>query len=221
MVSLAYLITLVAVLVAVSRADEVANAKTEQVDEKWIYPSYYRRGWWGGNGLSLYAWNPYLYSRYSTVLGQSCFGATFYPVNWGLGTRYFVKANDGEGAHSVTRRAIDLDDAEQLVRRDAGETVTCSAHGAAPQTFSLKECVEAVNQMSEKKLSTASHGGCKVALVSGNEKVAPGLISAKDLQAGVHNILNACANPDTKEAGTSKSGTKIDEKQVAMILTKN
>ncbi|EFP84306.2 uncharacterized protein PGTG_10026 [Puccinia graminis f. sp. tritici CRL 75-36-700-3] len=44
MVSLAYLITLVAVLVAVSRADEVANAKTEQVDEKWIYPSYYRRG---------------------------------------------------------------------------------------------------------------------------------------------------------------------------------
>jgi hypothetical protein len=153
MVSLAYLITLVVVLVAVSRADEVANGKTEQVDEKWIYPSgYYRRGWFGANGLSLYGWNPYLYTRYSTVLGQPCYGASIWPINWGIGTRYFVKANDGESAHSVTRRAIDLDDADQLVRRDAGELVTCAAHGAAPQTFSLKECIEYV-ALSEHLLS--------------------------------------------------------------------
>ncbi|KAA1129215.1 hypothetical protein PGTUg99_013748 [Puccinia graminis f. sp. tritici] len=43
MVSLAYLITLLSVLVAVSRAEEVTGTKGEEVDAKW-YGNYYTPG---------------------------------------------------------------------------------------------------------------------------------------------------------------------------------
>ncbi|WAQ83996.1 hypothetical protein PtA15_4A447 [Puccinia triticina] len=76
----------------------------------------------------------------------------------------------------------------------------------------------AVRQLSEKKVSTASHGTCKLALATVNEKVAPGLIPLKDLEKGVHGIMEACANPQKETAEATHAG-KVDEKQVAMLIT--
>jgi hypothetical protein len=137
MVAFAHLLTLLSVLVAMSRADEVAQAKTEEVDEKWYYGGF-RTGYWGLSGMSLYSSYPSLYTNYYSLLNSNCYGVGIFPYRYNLLNGYFAKATDAE--KSVSRRAISLD-AEQLVRRDTADSFTCATHGAAPQTFSAKECV--------------------------------------------------------------------------------
>jgi hypothetical protein len=184
MVAFAHLITLLSVLVAMSRADEVAQAKTEEVDEKWYYGGGFRSRYWGFSGMSLYSTYPTLYTNYYSLLNSNCYGVGVFPNYYNLFNGYFAKAADAE--KSVSRRAISLD-AEQLVRRDTADSFTCATHGAAPQTFSAKECVayvahhskhltfdhpangppfyyfsRAAQQLSEKKASVAIQGGCKV-----------------------------------------------------------
>ncbi|WAQ85775.1 hypothetical protein PtA15_6A404 [Puccinia triticina] len=170
-----------------------------------------------GSGYYLYNTWPVFYNRYTTFLGGPCYGYSLFPYRF-MYNGFFVKASDG--AQSVSRRAISLD-AEQLFRRDTGHSVTCSTHGEAPKTFLVKDCLDAVHQLVEKKISTASHGTCKLALANGKEKVAPGLIPAKDLEKGVHGILKACATPATaeKETAEGKSSPKDDDKQIVMLLT--
>ncbi|KAA1097976.1 hypothetical protein PGT21_025918 [Puccinia graminis f. sp. tritici] len=217
MVAFAHLITLLSVLVAMSRADEVAQAKPEQVDDKWYYGRFRSAGYWGLSGMSLYSTYPSLYTNYYSLLNSYCYGLGTFPYSYNLINGYFAKATDAE--KSVSRRAISLD-AEQLVRRDTADSFTCTTHGAAPQTFSAKECVAAAQQLSEKKVSTASHGGCKVALANAKEKFAPGHISSKDLETAVRSILSGCSNAENKEVSNNKPEKNIDEKQVVMLITK-
>ena len=219
MVSFAHLITLLFVLVAISRADEIkAGPKSEEVDEKFFWGGGgfgFNNRWGMGSGYYLYNAFPRFYNRYINFLGGPCYGYSLFPNRLALSSGFFAKATDA--TQSVSRRAINLD-AEQLFRRDAGQSVTCSTHGEAAKTFLVKDCLDAVRQLSEKKVSTASHGTCKLALATVNEKVAPGLIPLKDLEKGVHGIMEACANPQKETAEATHAG-KVDEKQVAMLIT--
>ena len=175
MVSFAHLITLLSVLVAISRADEIkAGPKSEEVDEKFFWGGGgfgFNNRWGMGSGYYLYNTLPGFYSRYTNFLGGPCYGYSVFPNRLALYNGFFAKATDG--AQSVSRRAISLD-AEQLFRRDAGHSVTCSTHGEAPKTFFVEHCLNAAHQLADNKVSTASHGTCKLALANSNEKVAPG-----------------------------------------------
>ncbi|OAV99629.1 hypothetical protein PTTG_25232 [Puccinia triticina 1-1 BBBD Race 1] len=214
MVSFSHLFTLICVLVAVSRADDAASLKSEGVEEKWFFGNRYGLSSCFGTGFGLWGgYNP-LYRSWAGIYNLNYLygyqGFTYSPL-------LFVKAT--EGAQSVSRRAIALDDAEQLGRRSDTESVNCATHGKAPQTFSVKHCLAAAQELAEKKVSTATHGSCQLSLVHGTEKVAPGSITVKQLEAGVHNMLQACSKSADEKEAPAKGAAKIDDKQAFMILS--
>ncbi|WAQ84007.1 hypothetical protein PtA15_4A458 [Puccinia triticina] len=214
MVSFSQLFTLLCVLVAVSRADDAASPKSEGVEEKWFFGNRYGLSSCYGTGFGLWGGYSPLYRSWAGMYNLNYLygyqGFAYSPL-------LFVKAT--EGAQSVSRRAIALQDAEQLSRRSATESVACATHGKAPQTFIVKHCLAAAQQLVEKKVSTATHGSCQLSLVHGTEKVAPGSITVKQLEAGVHNMLQACSESADEKEASAKGGAKLDDKQAVMILS--
>jgi hypothetical protein len=143
MVSLAYLITLLSVLVAVSRADEVTGTKGAEVDAKWYgnyYSSYSYSNMVSWSGSTIYSLNPWV-SSWGNMYSP-CYGGAAFPFGYG---RYFAKASEAE-AHSVSRRATRLD-AEHLFRRESSEpdTVSCLSDKGASELFSKSECSKYIN----------------------------------------------------------------------------
>nr|CBL69132.1 hypothetical protein [Puccinia graminis f. sp. tritici] len=234
MVSLAYLITLLSLLVAVSHAEEVAAGKTEDVDPKYFrygsryggfgggfYNSFGSLNSWGcgwGSGLMLNSWNtPWINSAFNYFPNGNCLGGGWLLRGPGM---YFVKAT--EEGHSVARRALPVG-AEQLVRREAG--VTCISNKGVSSTFSPDECIKAAHQLAEKKTSSATHGGCTLALVTKNDKVAPSQSSSQILEKAVNSILGACGkSPNTqgqnKNARRAAAVGQEDDTRVALLLSK-
>ncbi|OAV86361.1 hypothetical protein PTTG_29948, partial [Puccinia triticina 1-1 BBBD Race 1] len=161
MVFLAYLITLLSVLVAVSRAEEVSGAKTDDVDAKWLggfgynsmmYSSFLS---WGGMGLGMLGY-PWL-SNLAFSMGGSCFGGALFPMNMALGMGgFFAKATE-QDAHSVSRRAIHLD-ADQLFRRNSADSFACTNSKGVSEVFSKSQCLKAAQTLREKSLHSASNG---------------------------------------------------------------
>lgn len=199
MVSLSYLITIVSALAAVSVAEEVTHGEQEnEVDAKWFGRwgsyggfssySYYASMGWGMGGGWLNNWSSSLYG--------GCYAYSL------LGGMYngllFAKASDA--ATSISRRAISLDSEQLLSRRGAdNELVQCKNEKGETHTFSTSECIKfvftpasyihlsrypkahailispysAAHQLSEKQLSTASSGSCKLTIVSPKTRVQP------------------------------------------------
>ncbi|KAH9456133.1 hypothetical protein KEM48_003004 [Puccinia striiformis f. sp. tritici PST-130] len=173
MVSLAYLITLLSVMVAVSRAEDVAATKSEDVDSKWLggfggYRNYGIMNSFGGLNLinNMGLWGSPWINSWANSLG-GCYGAAIFQPSFGLNSMYFAKATDE--AQSVSRRAIHLD-AEQLFRR-SDDSVTCLSEKGVPEIFSAADCAKAAQTLHEKNVSTAQSGNCKLSLVSSKEKV--------------------------------------------------
>ncbi|OAV98857.1 hypothetical protein PTTG_05290 [Puccinia triticina 1-1 BBBD Race 1] len=214
MVSFSHLFTLLCVLVAVSRADDAATPKSEGVEEKWYFGNRYGLSSCYGTGFGLWGGYSPLYRSWAGLFNLNYLygyqGFAYSPL-------LFVKAT--EGAQSVSRRAIALDDAEQLSRRSDTESVACATHGKAPQVFSVKHCLAAAHQLVEKKVSTATSGNCQLSLVHGTEKVAPGSITVKDLEAGVQNMLKACSKSTNENEAPAKATAKLDDKLAVMLLS--
>ena len=136
MVSLAHLITLLSVLVAVSRADEESGTKGAEVDAKWFRTGGLYGGWgaWGGVRLG-YLGVPWI-NNWAGYLG-GCYGGAFFPSYYSL---YFAKATEAE-SHSVSRRATRLD-AEHLFRREEADKVSCINDKGVTEVFSKSECAK-------------------------------------------------------------------------------
>jgi hypothetical protein len=131
MVSLAYLITTLFILVAVSRGKDVTSAKGD-INAKWFYM-----------GVSAFVpfttWNWSWYTVWPFGF-NSFFGGTLFPSTFSM---FFAKAVDE--AHSVSRRTISLDDHEPLFRRDLPQTVTCYDEKGSPQQFYTADCAAYAN----------------------------------------------------------------------------
>ncbi|KAH9451306.1 hypothetical protein MJO29_009085 [Puccinia striiformis f. sp. tritici] len=223
MVSFAYLVTLLSVLVALSRAEEASSAKPEEVEDKFFFGNRFSN-FNNFNYFNSFNTGNYLYSNYfnfyrtwsntyNNIYGFGCF-----PQN-SLSLRYFAKAN--EGAQSVSRRAISLD-ADQLVRRADTESVTCIAAKGVSHEFSVKDCVAASRQLAEKKTSSATVGQCTLSLVNDKEKIAAASVSAHTLEKTARQVLKSCTNSvSEKEANSNDKQTlKIDTNQVVMLVSK-
>ncbi|KAI9625731.1 hypothetical protein KEM48_010684 [Puccinia striiformis f. sp. tritici PST-130] len=195
MVSFAYLVTLLSVLVALSRAEEASSAKPEEVEDKFFFGNRFSN-FNNFNYFNSFNTGSYLYSNYFNFYRtwsntyNNIFGFGCFPQN-SLGLRYFVKAN--EGAQSVSRRAISLD-ADQLVRRADTESVTCIAAKGVAQEFSVKDCVAASRQLAEKKTSSATVGQCTLSLVNDKEKISAASVSAHTLEKTTRQVLKSCTN---------------------------
>ena len=212
MVSLMYLITLLSAFVGVSFAEDVSAGKEHVVDSKWLggygmASSYYYYASMG-YGLSMSWLNPWA-NMWGGCYAYSLLGA-------GFNNMLFAKATDTKA--SISRRAISLD-AEQLFRRDGDDKVTCKSNTGDTHTFSTSECLSAARQLSEKGVSTASSGDCKVALVSPQSRVQPKEVSTSSLEKAARSMLKACS--DSKDTHDHPAAAKdADPKQVAMLLSK-
>ncbi|KAI7959204.1 hypothetical protein MJO28_002995 [Puccinia striiformis f. sp. tritici] len=231
MLALAHLVTLLSMLVAVSRATDVAAGKPEDVD-----PKFYRYGYGGFSG----AWAA---SRFNSVYNPWGFGwgSGLASVSLGLpwlntyiynngcygvgflrryGSLYFVKATEEE--HNVARRAIPVG-AEQLVRRETGG-VTCISDKGVSDVFSPKECIKAAHQLAAKKTNTATEGTCTLHIVTANEKVAPSQASGEVLEKAVESILAACGKAaDTQSKNARRAAVAAgqeDDNRVALLISK-
>ena len=220
MVSLAYLITLLSVLVAASRAEEVSGAKSEDVDAKWLggfggmYSSFYSLG---GMGLGMFG-SPWINSL-AWSMGGACFGGAVFPMNMALGMGgFFAKASEQEAAHSVSRRAIHLD-ADRLLRRASADSVTCTSSKGVSEIFSKSQCLKAAQTLREKSLHSASIGSCQLSLHNSKDKVVAKEIPDHILQKAVNSILSTCNEKNThpKDAKTHH----IDDTQVVMLLSRH
>ncbi|OAV96163.1 hypothetical protein PTTG_12768 [Puccinia triticina 1-1 BBBD Race 1] len=219
MVSLAHLITLLSVLVAASRAEEVSGAKNEDVDAKWLggfggmYNSFYSLG---GMGLGMFG-SPWINSL-AWSMGGACFGGAFFPMNMALGMGgFFAKASEQEATHSVSRRAIHLD-ADHLLRRTSADSVTCTSSKGVSEVFSKSQCLKAAQTLREKSLHSASNGSCQLSLHNSKDKVVAKAIPDHILQKAVNSILSTCNEKSTpKDTKTHH----IDDKQVLMILSRH
>ncbi|POW03914.1 hypothetical protein PSTT_10732 [Puccinia striiformis] len=236
MVSVAYLVTLLSVLVALSRAEEASSAKPEEIEDKFFFVNRfsnfnnfnYFNNFNTGNYLYYNNFNFYRTwsNTYSNIFAFGCF-----PQN-SLSLRYFVKAN--EGAQSVSRRAISLD-ADQLVRRADTESVTCIAAKGVSHEFSVKDCVAYVHlsatdydntlripPVGREKDVSATVGQCTLSLVNDKEKIAAASVSAHTLEKTARQVLKSCTNSvSEKEANPNDKQTlKIDNKQVVMLISK-
>ncbi|WAR54362.1 hypothetical protein PtB15_3B876 [Puccinia triticina] len=77
----------------------------------------------------------------------------------------------------------------------------------------------AARQLSEKGVSTASSGDCKVALVSPQSRVQPKEVSTSSLEKAARSMLKACS--DSKDTHDHPGAAKdADSQQVAMLLSK-
>ncbi|OAV89134.1 hypothetical protein PTTG_12527 [Puccinia triticina 1-1 BBBD Race 1] len=219
MVSLAYLITLLSVLVAASRAEEVSGAKNEDVDAKWLggfsgmFNSFYSLG---GMGLGMFG-SPWINSL-AWSMGGACFGGAVFPMNMALGMGgFFAKASEQE-ALSVSRRAIHLD-AEHLLRRHSADSVTCTSNKGVSEVFSKSQCLKAAQTLREKSLHSASSGSCQLSLHSSKEKVVAKEIPDHILQKAVNSILSTCNEKNTHPKDAK--APHIDDKQVVMFLSRH
>ncbi|KAH9467742.1 hypothetical protein Pst134EA_011370 [Puccinia striiformis f. sp. tritici] len=210
MVSLAYLITLLSVMVAVSRAEDVAATKSEDVDSKWLggfggYRNYGIMNSFGGLNLinNMGLWGSPWINNWANSLG-GCYGAAIFQPSFGLNSMYFAKATDE--AQSVSRRAIHLD-AEQLFRpSDDSPTNRRFPSSMAAQT------------LHEKNVSTAQSGNCKLSLVSSKEKVVAKQVSGQTLQKAASSILGTCGTKGSQPQ--SNKPAQVNGKQVAILLSR-
>ncbi|KNZ55517.1 uncharacterized protein VP01_265g19 [Puccinia sorghi] len=163
---------------------------------------------WGMGGGWLSTW--------STSLYGGCYAYSL------LGGMYngllFAKATDA--ASSITRRAVSLD-SDQLFRRDADNDnqVQCKNDKGETHSFSTSDCLNAARQLSEKGLSAASSGGCRLTMVSPKTRVQPKDVSMAALEKATRSMLKACGESKNQH-GHPASRKDADEKQVAMLLSK-
>ncbi|KAA1127076.1 hypothetical protein PGTUg99_018754 [Puccinia graminis f. sp. tritici] len=216
MVSLAYLITLLSVLVAVSRADEVTGTKGAEVDAKWYgnyYGSYSYSNMisWSGSYFNTFNLNPWI-NTWGNMYGP-CFGGAAFPFGY---SRFFAKATEAE-AHSVSRRATRLD-AEHLFRRESNEpdSVSCLSDKGASELFSKSECAKAAETLHREKAHSATSGNCRLSLFTEKDKVFAKDLPEKTLQDAVQSILKTCGQKSQSPGQKSH----IDDKQAIMILSK-
>ncbi|OAV88216.1 hypothetical protein PTTG_12712 [Puccinia triticina 1-1 BBBD Race 1] len=218
MVSVAYLITLLSVLVAGSRAEGVSGTNDKDLYTRWLSSSLMYGGFtlWGGMGLNIlgYSW----LSSLAFSMGGACFGGGVFPMSMALGMGgFFAKASDQE-THSVSRRAIHLD-ADQLLRRNSADSVTCRNSKGVAEVFSKSQCLKAAQALREKNLQSASSGGCQLSLHNSKDKVVAKEIPDQILQKAVHSILDTCGKKNTHPKDTKPP--HIDHKQVVMLLSKH
>ncbi|KNE93551.1 hypothetical protein PSTG_13084 [Puccinia striiformis f. sp. tritici PST-78] len=221
MVSLAYLITLLSVMVAVSRAEDVAATKSEDVDSKWLggfggYRNYGIMNSFGGLNLinNMGLWGSPWINSWANSLG-GCYGAAIFQPSFGLNSMYFAKATDE--AQSVSRRAIHLD-AEQLFR-PSDDSVTCLSEKGVPEPTNRRfPSSMAAQTLHEKNVSTAQSGNCKLSLVSSKEKVVAKQVSGQTLQKAASSILGTCGTKGSQPQ--SNKPAQVNGKQVAMLLSR-
>ncbi|KNZ52953.1 hypothetical protein VP01_3389g3 [Puccinia sorghi] len=213
MVSLAHLITLLLVLVAVSRAEEQLANKGQEVDAKLFGYGGMYGGWgaWGGARLG-YLGVPWI-NTWAGSLG-GCYGGAFFPTYY---NRFFAKAIEAE-SHSISRRTIRLD-AEHLFRREEADKVSCINEKGVTEVFSRSECAKAADTLREKNVHSASSGSCKLSLVNAKDKVVAKNLPDQTLQKAVHEILKTCGQANEQAKG-SETAAHVDEKQVVMLLSK-
>ncbi|KAI9615944.1 hypothetical protein H4Q26_011196 [Puccinia striiformis f. sp. tritici PST-130] len=205
---LRYLVTLLSVLVALSRAEEASSAKPEEVEDKFFFGNRfsnfnnfnYFNSFNTGNYLYYNNFNFYRTwsNTYSNIYGFGCF-----PQN-SLSLRYFAKAN--EGAQSVSRRAISLD-ADQLVRRADTESVTCIAAKGVAQEFSVKDCVAYVHlsatdyantlripPVGREKTSSATVGQCTYHSSTTKRRLPQPAFLPTLFEKTTRQVLKSCTN---------------------------
>ncbi|PLW54588.1 hypothetical protein PCANC_04236 [Puccinia coronata f. sp. avenae] len=202
MVSLAYLITTLFILVAVSRGKDVTSAKGD-INAKWFYM-----------GVSAFVpfttWNWSWYTVWPFGF-NSFFGGTLFPSTFSM---FFAKAVDE--AHSVSRRTISLDDHEPLFRRDLPQTVTCYDEKGSPQQFYTADCAAAAQILHSQNFHTAHSGSCQLSLVTTQNKVYAKDLPEQTINNALESILKNCAQGQK----TSSSQPQPVENQVMMVLSK-
>ena len=217
MVSLAYLLTIVAVLVAVTRAEEVTGGKkSDDVESKWLAGlgfglSPYSYMGWGMPLMGVGSWlSPWMSGLYGGCSAYSFLG----PFYNGM---LFAKAADS--ATSVSRRAISLD-SDLLFRRANDEQVSCKSNTGETHSFSTQDCLGAARQLAEKSLSKASVGACTLTLVSPKDRVLAKDVSSAALEKAARSMLKACADSSTHDQAHPTADKEVDHKQVAMLLSR-
>ncbi|OAV85652.1 hypothetical protein PTTG_04588 [Puccinia triticina 1-1 BBBD Race 1] len=216
MVSLAYLITIVAVFVAVVRAEELTGGKKSDVESKWLggvgfgLSPYSYMGW--GMPLMGASWlSPWMSGLYGGCSAYSILG----PLYNGM---LFAKASDS--ASSVSRRAISLD-SDHLFRRANDEQVSCKSNTGETHSFSTQDCLGAARQLAEKSLSKASVGACTLSLVSPKDRVLAKDVSSAALEKATRSMLKACADSSSKHDQAHPAADKeVDQKEVALLLSR-
>lgn len=215
MISPMSLVSVIFLLAAFSRAEDVADPSQGQVHSKRFFG-----GGWGGmggfyGGMGLY-YNPWLYywNSLSTIYGYSLFNSYLYGAACG---GFFAKATD---TGKLARRAVGLD-ADQLYPRDSPATFSCANEKGESAVFVTKDCLTAAQKMTENKLSTASCGSCALSLVSSaKDRMAPQNLPGEALAKATQGIMKACAQPHGSQHARRSSVDNSNEEQVAMILSK-
>ncbi|KAA1126635.1 hypothetical protein PGTUg99_031505 [Puccinia graminis f. sp. tritici] len=220
MTSLTYLITLLSVLVAVSRAEDVTTVKNENVDAKWrggyfgFNSMYNMNSWYAYSGLSMQLVGGSWLNNWAGML-TGCSGGLFFPSAWGM-NGFFAKA--AEEAHSVSRRAITLD-AEQFFRRDqVADSATCLNNKGVHEVYSKTDCKNAAKILHEKNVHTASSGNCQLSLYTAKEKVFAKQLPDQMLMKAADRILSTCGEKATHPKDSNPLHIKDD--QVAMLLSR-
>ncbi|PLW14099.1 hypothetical protein PCANC_12017 [Puccinia coronata f. sp. avenae] len=194
MVAFTHLLAFLFVLVAASRGDDASSAKPQDVSDKFFVSG--ASGYLLGSGYYLWQYNPLFYQRWYTAVGSSLYGYITWPVTFSTGA-YFVKAIESD---------------------DDAKSVTCKTQDGQSSVFSPKDCLAAVQEIIKLKSSSASVGGCKLSLVQDKGPMAPANITPEELKKGILSILKACETSDIK-SGEAKAAPKLNDKQVAMLLS--
>ncbi|KNZ64592.1 uncharacterized protein VP01_1011g9 [Puccinia sorghi] len=142
-------------------------------------------------------------------------------VSWvGCTTASSLPKPPTDAVSSISRRAVCLD-SDQLFRRDADNDnpVQCKNEKGETNSFSTSDCLNAARQLSEKGLSSASSGGCRLTLVSPKTRVQPKDVSMAALEKATRTLLKACGESKNQH-GHPAASKDADEKQVAMLLSK-
>ncbi|PLW50701.1 hypothetical protein PCASD_00730 [Puccinia coronata f. sp. avenae] len=224
MVSFAYLLALLSVLVSLAVAEEAGAAKTGTVEEKWI--GGYRSG--GGFGTGIYS-SGFAYRNYFPWVGGYAgnFAACGAWPYYGRYRYWFKGAGD-----SVARRSESLPfNSDHLYPRGQQETVNCKGKDGTVQEINASHCQKAVDSLISQKSSSASSGTCTVSMATPNGKLEVTGAPAEALHTAASEILKACSNGagDPSSAAPQKAtrrspaeaAQKGTEQQFAMIISKN
>ncbi|PLW44426.1 hypothetical protein PCASD_04504 [Puccinia coronata f. sp. avenae] len=208
MVSLAQLVTLLAVIMSATLADDVGTSKSNSVEEKWL-------GWGFGSssffGMGYYRGFPSWCGTYSG-----------YPISAiGLWNRYPRAWFKGAG-DSVARRSISLNPAHLYPRSE--EPVSCKAQGGQVEKISPTDCKSAVDHLISQKGYTADCESCRVTLATPTGHLLATDALPEALHLAASQVLKSCNDqaPDAHQ-NTRRSPAdtqKSSQSQFAMIIGK-
>ncbi|PLW54966.1 hypothetical protein PCANC_02735 [Puccinia coronata f. sp. avenae] len=226
MVSFAYLLTLLSVLVSLTVAEEAGAAKSNSVDEKWL-------GLGVGLGVNIgFGPGTYIsghsYNRYANWLGgYPSFAACGL---WSYNPRY-SRSWFKEAGNSVARRSESPPiNSDHLYPRGEG-AVSCNGKDGVVQEITPSHCQKAIDNLISQKSSSASFGSCSITMATPSGKLAVTGAPAEALHNAASEILKACSANGTGETSspapqkvTRRSPAEAvqkSNKQFAMIISKN